>query len=131
LCVDSNKGSIAIAEKLGFTHQNDYYSFTSFPPIENIKDLSELEWFEWGEYFEEVSKTNEQLLLDCLYCYIKANEVEDTIRIIKRMRNNNTTLDYTHLTNYIKKLQTYGLCSNFTNKEWDEFLEKTIQINKN
>jgi len=42
-CVDSNKGSSRIAEKFGFKYSNDYYSFSSYPPIENLKDLSESE----------------------------------------------------------------------------------------
>ena len=30
---------LQIAEKLGFVRKNDYYAFTSYPPIENESDL--------------------------------------------------------------------------------------------
>lgn len=126
LCVDSNKGSIAIAESLGFKLINIYYSFTSYPPIENLKDLSEHEWRQWGEYLEEASKTEERLLLECLYAYIKSNDVKKTIDIMKYITQKNIKLDYLRFKNWIINLQSYNMCSNFTNKDWIEFLNKNI-----
>ncbi|WP_032123007.1 GNAT family N-acetyltransferase [Clostridium amazonitimonense] len=126
LCVDSNKGSIAIAEKLGFKYNNEYYSFSSYPPIENLKDLSEAEWHEWGEYLENASKTETPLLWECLYCYIKSNDVEKTIDIMTTMKQKKITIDYSRFKDYIIKLQDYGLCSNFTKKTWIDFLNENI-----
>lgn len=131
LCVDSNKGSIAIAEKLGFTHQNDYYSFTSYPPIENVTDLTEIEWSKWGHYLEEASKIHNDLYLDCLFSYIKGNQVEDTIKLIDKMRDKNIKVDYSQILNWINKLQTYELCSNFKQKDWCNYIQQHIeQVNR-
>lgn len=127
LCVDSNKGSRAIAEKLGFTFSNSYYSFSSYPPIENLKDLSESEWHEWGEYLEEASKTEECLIWECLYCYIKSNDVEKTTYIMTIMKHKKITIDYLRFKNYIITLQAYGICSNFNGKIWIGFLDENIQ----
>lgn len=126
LCVDSNKGSISIAEKLGFKLINLYYSFTSYPPIENLKDLSECEWYQWGEYLEEASKTEECLLLECIYAYIKSNDVEKTINIMTNIKQKNIELDYLTFKNWIINLQSYDMCSNFTKKAWINFLNENI-----
>ena len=70
LCVDSNKGSIAIAEKMGFRLQNKYESFTPYVPVENLSDLSEREWNEWAEYFENSAKFEPRLMKESIYIYI-------------------------------------------------------------
>ncbi len=129
LCVDSNKGSSATAEKLGFKVINHYYSFTSYPPIENLKDLSESEWHEWGEYLEDASKTEERLIMECVYAYIKSNDVEKTINIMTDIKHKKIELDYLRFKNWIIKLQTYGMCSNFTKKAWINFLNENIHRN--
>jgi GNAT superfamily N-acetyltransferase len=126
LCVSTNKGSIALAEKLGFKYNNNYYAFSSYPPIENIKDLSESEWYEWGEYLESASKTVDCLIWESLYCYIKANDIEKTIRIMTSLEQNNIVVDYSKFKNYITYLQDYGLCSNFRSHDWSSFLNKNI-----
>lgn len=123
LCVDSNKSSSIIAEKLGFKYNNDYYSFSSYPPIENLKDLSESEWHEWGEYLENASKTEDSLIWDCLYCYIKSNDVEKTINIMTTMEHKKIIIDYSRFKNYIVHLQHYGMCSNFSSQAWIDFLK--------
>jgi RimJ/RimL family protein N-acetyltransferase len=128
LCVDSNKGSIAIAEKLGFICSSHYYSFSSYPPIENLKDLSEAGWQEWAEYLEEASKTEKTLIWESLYCYIKANNVEKTIDIMKVMKNNQITIDFLRFKNYIDKLKNYGVCTNFDNKFWIDFINENIKV---
>ncbi|MBS4537526.1 GNAT family N-acetyltransferase [Clostridium sp. D2Q-11] len=128
LCVDSNKGSITIAEKLGFTYKNNYYSFSSYPPIENLTDLTELEWHEWAEYLEDASKTEGTLILDCLYSYIKSNDVEKTISIMKNINTQKITIDYLKIKDYINELQTYGMCSNFNKKIWCDFFNESISV---
>lgn len=123
LCVDINKGSSTLAEKLGFKSNNNYDSFSSYPPIENIKDLSEPEWSEWGEYLEYASQIEECLIWDCLHCYIKANDIDKTIRIMTSMKQKNITLDYLKFNNYINSLQDDGLCSDFRSQAWVDFLD--------
>ncbi|SHO51553.1 GNAT family N-acetyltransferase [Anaerocolumna xylanovorans] len=126
LCVDTNKGSIALAEKLGFKYNNNYYAFSTYPPIENIKDLSESEWFEWGEYLENASKTQDCLISSSMYCYIKSNDIEKTISIMTSMEQRKITLDYSSIKDYIIYLQNYGLGSNFRSQVWLDFLNKNI-----
>lgn len=124
LCVDTNRGSIAIAEKLGFKLKNDYFSFTSFPPIENVGDLSEAEWHEWAEYLEAASEKEERLVMECVHSYIKANDVEKTIKIMLTMKNRKVNFDLSRFNNYVIKLQSCGLCSNFKDKVWGDFVNK-------
>lgn len=126
LCVDSNKGSIAIAESLGFKQNNTYCSFTSYPPIENLTDLSEAEWYEWGKYLHNVSNTYDFVLWECLYCYIKANDVESTINLMLLMKQKKMQLDYSRLKQFIEYLNECGLATNFKRKEWTEFLAKGL-----
>ncbi|WIV12488.1 GNAT family N-acetyltransferase [Proteiniborus sp. MB09-C3] len=129
LCVDSNKGSSATAEKLGFEFINRYCSFTSYPPIENLKDLSESEWHEWGEYLEDAAKTEERLIMECVYAYIKSNDVEKAINIMTNIKQKKIELDYLRFKDWIIKLQTCGMCSNFTEKTWINFLNENIHHN--
>lgn len=126
LCVDSNKGSIALAEKLGFQYGNCYNSFSVYPPIENVKDLSDSEWSEWGEYLERAAQTVDLLIWDSLYCYIKSNDVENTIRIMTSMEQKKAAPDYLRFQNYIEYLQGYGLCSNFKSPLWMDFMRRQI-----
>lgn len=126
LCVDKNKGSIALAEKLGFQYHNSYYAFTSYPPIENLGDLSEAEWFEWGEYFENASGTSDFLIWDSLYCYIKSNDVEKTIRVMESLERSGNTLDYSKFQTYISYLNKYGFGSNFSSQVWSDFINKKL-----
>jgi RimJ/RimL family protein N-acetyltransferase len=129
LCVDSNKGSRATAEKLGFKYNNHYYSFTSYPPIENLKDLSESEWHEWGAYLEDATKTEECLRHECVEAYVKSNDVEKTINVLITMKQKNMPINYLKFNNYITSLQTKGMCSNFTKKAWINFLNENIHCN--
>lgn len=126
LCVDTNKGSRAVAEKLGFKYNNPYYSFTSYAPIENIEDLSEAEWYEWGEYLEEASKTKECLIYECLEAYVKANNVEKALHIIKLIKEHNMKINFLKFNKWINHLQGSGLCSNFSKKAWTDFINEQI-----
>lgn len=125
LCVDTNKGSSAIAEDLGFKYNNPYYSFSTYPPIENVNDLSEAEWHEWGVYLEQAYQTEDCLIWDCLYCYIKSNDIEKTMHIMSSMEQKKVVIDYLKINNYIIYLQSYRLCSNFNCQAWDDFIYKT------
>jgi hypothetical protein len=126
LCVDTNKGSIAIAENLGFKYSNHYYSFSTYPPIENLKDLSESEWHEWGEYLQNASQTEDCLIWDSMYCYIKSNDVERTIHTMTSMKQKQIIPDYLKINDYINYLQGFDLCSNFKSQPWLDYINKYI-----
>jgi len=135
-CTDINKGSIAIAEKTGFTLLNKYVSFTPYPPVENFLDLSEPEWNEWGEYFESVSGYEPELLPEQLYAYVKANNVGKTIKSVQAMMEAGKDARYRHLSiqdafrrllDSIGYFRSIGMCSNFSGKEWTEFTGEFIR----
>jgi len=135
-CVSINKGSIAIAEKLGFKLQTEYVSFSSYPPVENPTDLSEAEWNEWGEYYEKVSVYKPQLLMEQLYAYVRANNIHKTKETVQAIINAGKSAQYRYmlaeednfrrLLGNIRYLQSMGMCSNFADEEWTDFIEKTI-----
>ncbi|WP_010249262.1 GNAT family N-acetyltransferase [Acetivibrio cellulolyticus] len=135
-CVDINKGSNTIAQKIGFSLLNEYIAFTSYPPVENLLDLSEIEWNGWGEYFEKASKFEPRLLGEQLYAYVKANNIDKVIKTILNMKESGkdaqhqnllTEKDgFQNLLNAIKFLQSIGMCSNFIKNEWTDFVEKII-----
>jgi RimJ/RimL family protein N-acetyltransferase len=83
-CVDTNVGSIAIAEKLGFVRKNDYYAFTSYPPIENRSDLTLEQWEEWALFYEKVLEEEPRLFWDCALCWMKANNVDPVIKLLNK-----------------------------------------------
>lgn len=130
LCVDTNKGSIALAERLGFHCNNYYYTFTSYPPIENVKDLNETQWSEWGKYLENASKTVDFLIWETLNCYIKSNDTDNTIRIMTSLEQNQILPDYQRYQDFIVYLQRWGLCDNFNGKLWQDFIKERISKEK-
>lgn len=116
-CVETNKGSRAIASKLGFKLKDTYTAFTPYPPIENPTDLSETEWNEWAEYFENSAKIDSRLWSECLCAYIKANNVakaNDAYAIHKEKK-----LFEHNFNGLIQYLHSIGMASNF-NDSWPE-----------
>ncbi len=127
LCVDSNKGSIAIAEKLGFKQQNDYLAFSSYPPIENVTDLTETQWHEWAEYLENSCKNEDRLIWECLFSYIKSNDVVKTIDVLGLMQQKQIAVDYSRIESFVNMLKLSRMCSNFSEKPWVDFLNKFLK----
>lgn len=121
LCVDTNRGSISVAEKTGFKYVNDYYFYCSFLPTENLLDISEDEWADWARYLEESSLPEPRLINECLYSYIKANNVLKVIEIIERLPQSGETPDMEEYKSAIRHFQSIGMCSNFNGSDWLEF----------
>ena len=117
LCVDSNKGSVKVAEKLGFALAGKYDAFTSYPPIENPADLSEKEWNDWGAYLEKASESEPRLLTECLFAYIKANNVNkaNTLLAIHRERK---PVEH-NIKGFIHYLHTIGMATHF-HENWPD-----------
>jgi len=123
LCVDSNQGSISIAERLGFEYKNNYYFFCSYLPTENLLDIPKKEWHDWAKYLEEAALQEPRLIIECLYTYIKADDVPKTIEIIKRLPKFGEELKMNKYQRDIGRFQSKGLCENFDNAEWQNFVK--------
>lgn len=122
LCVGTNRGSQAIAEKLGFRLENEYCSFSSYPPIENPTDLSEEKWYEWGEYLETASQSELRLYQECLLCFIKANSVEKAISILNQMKEKDIDCEIP-LKDCISYYQKIGMSLNFSSQTWSNYVK--------
>jgi RimJ/RimL family protein N-acetyltransferase len=122
LCVDTNRGSIAIAEKLGFERQDDYYAFASYPPIENERDLTPMEWEEWAVYYEKAIKEEPRLFWDCALCFMKANNIDSLINLLNKRIETGWKWTVEELANYFPRLKN--------NVKWEAYLHhlKTIWI---
>lgn len=121
-----HKGSIAIAEKLGFQHVSTYEAATSYAPIENTKDLTGAQWHEWGEHLMKTSEFNEDALWDALDCYVKSNDVEKTISVLERLSAKGIDFPYATLHQDILAYQEDGLCSNFSGSIWKNFMNDVL-----
>ncbi len=114
-CVQANKGSKAIAEKLGFELKGVYSAFSSYPPIENMPDLSEFEWNEWAEYFENSAKSEPKLWTESLVAYIKANNVVKANEVLAIL-NQNGSIEQ-NFNGLIQYLHSLGMATDF-NENW-------------
>lgn len=113
LCVDKNKGSAAIAEKLGFTLSSRYRAYTSYPPIENQRDLTETEWLSWAEYYEGAVKEEPRLRIECLFAYIKADNPCKACQILMDIERNGQTVSY-NIDGLIQYLHRLGIAGKFS-----------------
>jgi len=84
-CVDTNIGSIKIAEKVGFKLINKRDTFTPFPPIENVTDLNSEQWAEWATYYEEMNKVQPNYYWLSATCWAKASRMKETIDNIMKL----------------------------------------------
>ncbi|MCF0112174.1 MAG: GNAT family N-acetyltransferase, partial [Erysipelotrichaceae bacterium] len=116
LCTDFNKGSIRIAEGLGFILQNTYISYTPYVPIENITDLDEKQWLEWAEYFEQASKEDERYFEESIYTYVKANHPGKVLELLRQSEQKDELIG--EIKQYIGYLKGFGMASRFSD-EWD------------
>ena len=88
-CVDTNIGSIKVAEKVGFKKIKEYSSFTPFPPIENDTDLDAEGWAQWAQYYEDMNKVKPNYHWLAATCWAKAKEMKNTIANIKQLSDPN------------------------------------------
>ncbi|WP_150268320.1 GNAT family N-acetyltransferase [Paenibacillus tepidiphilus] len=113
MCVSTNSGSRALAESLGFKLENCYTSFSSYAPIENLEDLDEAGWLEWGNYLSQASGEEPRLLVEELYCMIKANQPELVRKAISKMKKQDQPVDMERLEKDIAWFRKMGICSAF------------------
>jgi RimJ/RimL family protein N-acetyltransferase len=57
-CLQSNVGSIAVAEKVGFAKTRDYFAYSSILPTENVADMTVAEYEEWAVHYERFIPEN-------------------------------------------------------------------------
>lgn len=127
LCVDSNKGSRAIAEKLGFSLKNTYSSFSSYPPCENVLDYSQHDWEDWATYYEMHSGTEPRLLGEQLVAFIKADNDIKAKETVLAILAQDTFYDNLEIAacvpGMIYYFQAIGMCPSLSGKEWTCFLQ--------
>ena len=116
-CVQANKGSIAIATKLGFKLIGTYSAFSPYPPYENPLDLTETDWNEWAVYFENSAQSEPRLWSECLYAYIKANNVAKANEILA-IHKEKKPFEY-NLNRIIRYLHSIDMATKF-NDNWGE-----------
>lgn len=114
LCVDTNVGSIAIAEKLGFARKSDYYSYASYPPIENKSDLTIEQWEEWALFYENVLEEEPRLFWECALCWMKANNVDSVIKLLNKKIEKGWKWTVEELSNFFTGFRN--------NSKWEEYL---------
>ena len=126
LCMDSNRGSISIAEKLGFEHKNDYVFFSSYLPTENLHDISKKEWRDWAAYLENAAPQEPELVNECVYACIRADDVAETIKMIKRFPEFGREEKLEEYRRSIEYFQSKGLCENFNDLDWQNFVKAEV-----
>ncbi|MGL5435333.1 MAG: GNAT family N-acetyltransferase [Lachnospiraceae bacterium] len=127
-CVDFNKGSRAIAEKLGFQLETIYTDFSSYPPCENQLDLSPADWTDWAEYFAACTVTEPRLLGEQLLAYLKANDDTKAKRTLTEIHfkfNQGVRFEWIkRLPKMIEYYHKLGMCSEISKSEWETLLAK-------
>lgn len=84
-CVDTNVGSIRIAEKVGFKLINKYNAFTPYPPTENVTDFNLEQWVDWATYYEDMNKVQPNYYWLSAMCWAKASKMKETINNIVKL----------------------------------------------
>jgi hypothetical protein len=112
-----------LAEKLGFSLRNEYFYFCSFLPTENPADISEAEWAAWAKYLESSCDEEPRLINECLYGYMRANQVDKTIEIINTLHKYGQNPNFANYKRDIGYFQSFGLCSNFNEMGWLKFVD--------
>lgn len=115
-CVDTNIGSIKIAEKLGFKLVKKYSSFTPFPPIENDTDLSKEQWGEWATYYTEMNKIQPYYFWQAAECWAKASKMKETIENIMKLIETGQTW----FVNFLRDVDAFKAFEG--NNEWQKLL---------
>lgn len=96
-CVDTNVGSIRVAEKVGFKKVREYASFTPFPPVENVTDLNSEQWSEWARYYEEMNKIQPSYYWLAATCWAKSCNMEKTLENLTKLAETGETWFVKHI----------------------------------
>lgn len=63
-CLSSNAGSIAVAERVGFAKERDYFAYSSGLPAENATDLTAAEYEAWAQHYENAINDDARYAID-------------------------------------------------------------------
>jgi RimJ/RimL family protein N-acetyltransferase len=84
-CIDTNIGSIRVAEKVGFRRTRDYYSFGTELPAANASDLDRETWSRLAEEYGASSDINSMLRYRAAECWALAGEPARSMEILNHL----------------------------------------------
>lgn len=84
-CLASNKGSIAVAEKVGFTERKQYVAYSGELPSENAGDLSTEEYSEWARHYEHASEYRLGYALLAAGAWALSGDTERALKNLERL----------------------------------------------
>ncbi|WP_430787199.1 GNAT family N-acetyltransferase [Virgibacillus flavescens] len=121
-CVDTNVGSITIAERVGFKKLKEYSCFTPYPPIENVTDLNNEQWSDWALHYEEMNKMEPKYYGQAARCWGLSNNIDKAMLNIKYLAETEPNSFNDNL------LSFEGFASFQEMEEWKTFI-KTLREN--
>ena len=84
-CQQTNAGSIAVAQKVGFVVDGEYVSHSSFLPAENATDLTPAEYREWAAHYERFAVEHYLYSYDAARAWALAGEPESALENLRRV----------------------------------------------
>lgn len=84
-CTQTNAGSIAVAQKVGFVIDSEYFSHSSFLPAENATDLTPAEYREWAAHYERFAAEQVLYSYDAARAWALAGEPEVALEQLRRV----------------------------------------------
>jgi RimJ/RimL family protein N-acetyltransferase/uncharacterized protein YkuJ len=115
-CVDTNVGSYAIAERVGFKKIKEYSCFTPYPPIENVTDLNDEQWSEWAMHYEQMNKIEPKYYGQAARCWGLSNNIEKSMLNIKYLVESEPKILVENI------LDSEEFTSFQENEEWKKFI---------
>ncbi len=115
-CVGTNRGSMRIAVRCGFSRFLPYYSYSPYPPIENSTDLSKDEWTEYACFLESKAGVDLSQYWQAARCWAQADDMTRCLGSLQKLHDNG--MDW--FAGLIKDCEEFERFAMTT--EWSEFL---------
>jgi hypothetical protein len=84
-CLQSNRGSIAVAEKVGFQKTTAYFAHSSVLPTENAADMTVAEYQEWAEHYERFIPAHFAYGYDAARAWSLAGDAERALAHLRQL----------------------------------------------
>jgi RimJ/RimL family protein N-acetyltransferase len=118
-CIDTNKGSIRVAEKVGFRRTRDYYSFGTELPAANASDLDQETWRGLAEEYGASWEVDSMFRYRAVECWALAGEPTRSIKMLNHLVDVGwLTPDLAYL------LQSWPFEGLHGEKEWAELVRR-------